>query len=98
MPSAIFDEYGGLRKSSKSPLLHRLAVWCDNASKPDVSIIDGNEMLHRITWPKLGKVQNFNRALTQDHVIVVFDRYVDGSVKSLERQRRAESEHTQHSA
>ena len=43
MPSAIFDEYGCLRKGSKSQLVHRLAIWCkekDNTAEP--SDVDGS--------------------------------------------------------
>ena len=96
LPSAIFDEYGDLRKSSKASLLHKVAVWSEHSGSPDVTIIDGNEVLYKVTWPKLGTVRqlldNFTKAVEQDHqVIVVFDRYVDGSIKIMERLRRVSS-------
>ena len=95
VPSAIFDDYGSLRKSTKSTLLHALAVWHEDMNEPDIQVMDGNEMLYRITWPKIGTVknllQNFTRAVEKrEHdVIVVFDRYVEGSIKTHERLRRA---------
>ena len=42
LPPAIFDDYGDLRKSTKSTLLHKLAVWCDDDSSHEVDVIDGN--------------------------------------------------------
>ncbi|MES9884496.1 MAG: hypothetical protein ABW185_26930, partial [Sedimenticola sp.] len=96
LPPAIFDDYGSMRKSSKSQLLHKLAVWSTEITTPDAQVIDGNEMLYRITWPKTGTVkhlhQTFVRAVEKEHrVIVVFDRYVDGSIKTHERLRRTGS-------
>jgi hypothetical protein len=92
LPSSIFDEYGSLRKSAKSRLVHKLAVWVEEP-EPEVDVIDGNEMLYQITWPKTGTVkdlmQNFTRAVEREHdVIVVFDRYLEGSIKTHERLRR----------
>ncbi|MES9884700.1 MAG: hypothetical protein ABW185_27970 [Sedimenticola sp.] len=93
LPPALFDDYGSMRKSSKSQLLHRLAVWSEDTSVPDAEVVDGNEMLYHITWPKIGTVrsllQSFSRVVEKDHtVIVVFDRYVEGSIKTHERLRR----------
>jgi hypothetical protein len=93
LPPAIFDDYGGLRKSAKAQLLHKLAVWFEGSNEPEVDVIDGNEMLYHITWPKTGTVQNllqnFTKAVEREHdVIVVFDRYVEGSIKTHERLRR----------
>ncbi len=96
LPPAIFDDYGSMRKGTKSPFLHKLAVWTDEASAPDVQVIDGNEILYQISWPKTGTVRhlhhNFIRAVAKDHrVIVVFDRYIEGSTKTHERLRRTGS-------
>lgn len=93
VPPSLFDEYGSLRKGTKSIMLHKLAVWCENRHVPEVDIIDGNEMLYHITWPKVGKVknllQNFTRAAEKQYsVIVVFDRYMEQSIKTHERTRR----------
>ncbi len=67
LPPSLFDEYGSMRKSSMSQLLHKLAVWCDEIIVPEVEVVDGNEMLYHITWPKTGTVrhllQNFSRAV-----------------------------------
>ena len=96
VPPALCDDYGCLRKSAKSQLLHKLAVWNASICESSVDVIDGNEMLYRITWPKTGTVrnllQNFIRAVEREHdVIVVFDRYLAGSIKAHERLRRTGS-------
>ncbi len=96
VPSALFDDYGFLRKSAKSQFLHKLAIWNPNSDKSTVDVIDGNEMLYRIIWPKTGNVnhllQNVIRAVERDHdVIVVFDKYINGSIKTHERLRRTAS-------
>ena len=94
LPPALFDDYGCLRKSAKSPLLHKLAIWNEKNMEPDVVIIDGNEKLYQIAWPKTGTVRhllhNFRRAAEgQCRTIVIFDRYDERSIKTLERVRRA---------
>ncbi len=96
LPPALFDEFGSMRKSSKSQLLHRLAVWGEETTDPDAEVVDGNEMLYHITWPKTGTVrhlvQNFTRAVEKRcPVVVVFDRYIEGSIKTHERVRRTGS-------
>ena len=75
--------------------MHKIAVWCgDNKIyKPDVDVIDGNEMLYHIMWPKIGTIkqllENFTKAVMREYqVIVVFDRYVEGSIKTHEHLRR----------
>ena len=51
-------------------LLHKVAVWSEDSSTPDVIIIDGNEVLYRVTWPKLATVRqllgNITKAMEQD--------------------------------
>ena len=89
LPSAIFDDYGDLRQETKSQLFHKHAVWGADDSCPDATIIDGNGMLYSLTWPKSGTVkdllQKFIKAVECDHTtIVVFDRYIEGSIKTHE--------------
>ena len=86
---------GGLRKGTKATLLHKLAVFVDRCNQPSIQIIDGNEMLYHVSWPKTGTVkhllQNFLTATTKEFpVCVIFDRYVEGSIKTQERKRRAD--------
>ncbi|MES9881937.1 MAG: hypothetical protein ABW185_13750 [Sedimenticola sp.] len=87
LPAAIFDDYGSMRKDTKSPILHKLAVWTDETSAPDVQVIDVNEIQYQISWPKTGTVRhlhhNFIRAIEKYHrVIVMFNRYIEGSTKT----------------
>ncbi len=65
LPPAIFDDYGSMRKSSKSQLLHKLAVWSTEITTPDAQVIDGNEMLYRITWPKTGTVKHLHQTFVR---------------------------------
>ena len=61
----------------------------------DYFILDGNEMLYHVVWPKAGNVRqlstNFNKAVARDgkEVQVVFDKYSTSSSKAHERNRRA---------
>lgn len=106
VPSSLFDDYGKMRKSSKAELVKRLGVFTKDDSCPDSCpdciIIDGNEMLYHVTWPKTGSVKtlcaNFSKAVTRDkgEVYVVFDRYNTTSIKNYERNRRAGKQHPDH--
>ena len=98
LPSAIFDEYGDMRESSKAQLLRKLAVWSEGCSAPEVQIIDGSEMLYHTRWPTSGTMQDLVNSFTRTinvskkyNVIVVFDRYIEGSIKTHERFRRTGS-------
>ncbi len=80
LPSSLFDDYGGLRKSAKSTLVHKFAVYSDESVVTDVDLVDGNETLYQIVWPKSGTDQNLFHdllnAVEKDHdVIGVFDIY-----------------------
>ncbi len=94
LPSSLFYDYGGLRKSAKSKLVHKLAVYSEVAVVPDVDLVDGNEILYQVVWPKSGTYHNifhtFLNAVETDHdVIGVFDRYVEGSIKIHKHNRTA---------
>lgn len=43
VPSALFDEYGQMRESSKPQVMKKLAVLKPDPSNVDATIIDGNE-------------------------------------------------------
>ncbi len=47
LPSSPFDDYGGLRKSASSKLVHKHAVYSEATVVSDVDLIDRNEMLFR---------------------------------------------------
>ncbi len=92
LPSSLFGEP---RKSTMSKLVHKLAVYSEVAVAPDVDLVHGNEMLYQVVWPKLSGTDpnlfhNFLNAVEKDHdVIGVFDRYIEGSIKTHEHNRRA---------
>ncbi len=80
LPSSLFDDYGGLRKSATSKLVHKFAVYSEVAVVPDVDLVDGNETLYQVVWPKSrtdeNRFHNFMNAVRKDHdVIGVFDIY-----------------------
>ena len=91
LPPALFDDYGDPRKSTKLPLLHKLADWNEKTSEPDFVVMDGNEMLYHITWSETGTVHhpldNLSRAVER-RCQTIFDRYDEGSTKTVELLRR----------
>ena len=92
-PLSLFDEFGDMRKGTKATLVTKLAVLTSSVEPPDLGIVDGNAMILHVNWPKSGTVHtyvnSFRQAVKRDHhVIVVFDRYRDNSIKSHERDRR----------
>ena len=95
LPAALFDEFGFLRKTSKSSIVKKIIVPFTGTTPVDIQLVDGNELFYHITWPKQGSAivlyDNLVEKATQEFpVMVVFDRYVDGSLKSHERVRRAQ--------
>ena len=49
MPPAILDDYGYLKKSSKSELLHRHTERYQYHNEQVVAVVDGNKILFNIT-------------------------------------------------
>lgn len=105
VPSSLFDRFGDMRKGNKAKLVEQLEVTMEHPCMADVDVIDGNETLYQINWPKTGTVAqfcvNFETRVKSDHdVYVVFDHYISDSVKSHERERRADGmvppKHTLH--
>ena len=94
VPPSLFDDYGGMRRGNKAVLVHKLAFFTKTPAQPDVEVIDGNQVLHKMAWPVTGRVCDINtifqKAVSWDHdVVVIFDQYHDGSTKTLERERRS---------
>ena len=95
MPSSLFDNCGRMRKTSKAALVSQLGIIKLDEPEADYFIIDGNEMLYHVVWPKAGNVRqlsaNFIKALARDgkQVQVVFDKYSTSSIKGHERIRHA---------
>ena len=56
VPSSLIDEYGCLRKGSKSALSRCLCVLQPGAPSPDIIIVDAQQLLYHITWPHGGHV------------------------------------------
>ena len=94
VPSSLFDEYGNLRKTSKAMLIKKLGFTCDDRTDVQVQLIDGNEMLYNISWPRSGTTRqlcyNFLNAVKKPahDVYVIFDKYHKNSIKTHERNRR----------
>ena len=97
VPSALFDEYGDMRKGSKAVLTQKVAVFSSSPQHPvDLELIDGNEAIYHTSWPKNATVKDFAntfvRSFDRPHdTYVVFDQYNKHSIKSQERLRRAKA-------
>ena len=93
-PTALFDDSGEMRKTSKSVLKTKLQVVCgmQNRQLPKVVILDGCALLWTVPWPASpAKVSDFiNAAVTSimermeatTILHVIFDRYYNTSTKS----------------
>ena len=97
VPSSIIDEYWCLRKGNKAVLMNRLSEQIKNPPDPDVIIVDAQQLLYHIVWPKCGDVsalvdsikQHLTSYPNESRKIIVFDKYEDCSAKDHERIRRA---------
>ena len=99
VPLALFSESGDARyPTSKAVLMNSMKSEVSSRSiLPSVTIVDGIAMLHAVIhWPKDGTVldlvngvEKFIMNLLKDSdVYLVFDRYLDKSIKSDTRQNR----------
>ena len=70
VPSALFDGYGDMRKGTKSTLVSKLTVT-SSVGLPlepvDLEIVDGNEALYHVLWPKIGTVKQFADTFCHKH-------------------------------
>ena len=95
VPCSLIDEYGCLRRGSKSPLAHKLCVQTQNREVPELVMIDASQLLYHIVWPFRGHVSDIvesikrRLSLMPGEKILVFDKYHDLSAKDHERVRRA---------
>jgi len=99
-PTALFEDSGEMRKTSKSVLKNKLQVLCGmrNRQIPKVVILDGCALLWTVPWPASpAKVSAFidaavasitERMETTTILHVVFDRYYSLSTKSACRTAR----------
>ena len=56
VPPSLVDEYGCLRKGNKAVLMHRLGVKQCQLQRPDVVIVDAQQLLYHVVWPCGGSV------------------------------------------
>ena len=56
VPPSLVDEYGCLRKENKAVLMHRLVVKRSQLQRPDVVIVDTQQLLYHVVWPCGGSV------------------------------------------
>ena len=56
VPKSLVDEYGSLRKGNKAVLMHRLGVKQCQLQRPDVVIVDAQQLLYHAVWPCGGSV------------------------------------------
>ena len=52
VPASLIDEQGCLRKGNKSALVKRLGVIECTPATADIVIVDVQQLLYRIVWPK----------------------------------------------
>ena len=92
VPTSLFEESGVARyPKNKSVLLNKLKVEeSSRYIKPDATVIDRGDMLHKVHLPPNGIVKDLEDGI--DHyvrilmlntdVYLIFDRYKTGSIKS----------------
>ena len=56
VPPSLVDEYGCLRKGNKAVLMHRLGVKQCQLQRPDVVIVDTQQLLFHVVLPCGGRV------------------------------------------
>ena len=92
VPSALIDEHGCLRKSSKSELIKRLGVLEASSAIADIFIVDVSQLFYHMVWPHGGsasdlmtsKQNRLNSYPDETEKIIVFDTYLDVSSKDHE--------------
>ena len=88
-----FNEYGVMRKTKKAVIMTILAIYrVTDPSPVDLQLVDGNEALFNVSWPKQSTVQSFATIFVKSFpssvdTFVVFDKCIELSLKSHERQR-----------
>ena len=96
VPISLFTETGDLQiPTSKATFKNKLKVEVspECIPKPSDIIIDGGAMLWVVHWPSNGTVKDYinnvveyiERKLKEANVYLVFDRYINYSIKSATR-------------
>ena len=87
LPPSLFDQYGMLRKTSKSNLANKLWIMYEGTTAPDVQLTDGNEVFYHTTWPRHGTVSHLLRNIqktvaSEFPVFLIYDHYNEFSIKT----------------
>lgn len=98
VPLSLFHASGEPRyPANKSALMNKLRVEVSSRGiEPETIVIDGGGMLHRLYWPSNGTVNDLldvaekyiMKQLNESNVYLVFDRYIENSIKSDTRDAR----------
>ena len=51
VPPSLMDEYGCLRGGNKAILVHKLGVKHHKPPRPDVIIVEAQQLLYHVVWP-----------------------------------------------
>ena len=100
IPSPLVDEFRCLRKGNKAALMQQLGKVLDKPSNSDILLIDGNQLLFHIVWPRPGTATaaSMKARIAKEYeatmALVLFDQYEGIRAKDYERQRRAGDEGT----
>ena len=98
VPSSIIDEYGHLRKGTKSTLVQKLGTTQKETKAAEILIVDAQQLLHHVVWPVGGNISVLASSVRkrldtsqyrQAQKVLVFDKYLELSPKDHERIRRA---------
>ena len=95
VPCSLMNEYGFLRKGTKSCLVPLLCVLQSQPKEPSITIVDAQQLLYHVTWPLKANVEALFKSvksyldLCKGKKILVFDKYHTMSAKDHERVRRA---------
>jgi len=56
VPPSLMDDHGCLQRGNKAILIHKLGVKHHKAPRPDVIIVDAQQLLYHVVWPCGGSV------------------------------------------
>ena len=60
IPASLFNEYGHMREGDKAVLASKIGVTEESQDVvTDVTVADGNMLLHHVKWPSRGTVEDF---------------------------------------
>ncbi len=95
VPPSLIDEFGCLRKGTKSTLVHKLSISQSESSAAEVVVIDAQQLLYHVVWPVDGNVSVLAASMkkrldkySDSKTVLVFDKYEEFSPKDQERIRR----------